>query len=55
VPKAAELVDEVFEDTARFGTTFAALVVQRDEIVAERYGNQLPSFDGTGEHVTAET
>jgi CubicO group peptidase (beta-lactamase class C family) len=47
--------DEVFSDPDRFGTTYAALIVRGGDIVAERYGNELPHFDGPGTPVQAET
>ena len=50
------LADEVFDDPERFGTTYAALIVQHGEIVAERYGNELPHLDGSpGTPVDADT
>lgn len=53
---ADAFADEVFDDPERFGTTYAALIVHRGEIVAERYGNELPHLDGSpGTPVNADT
>ena len=52
---ARELVDEVFDDENMYGTTYASLVVQGGEILAERYGGALPHFVGEDEPVTADT
>jgi CubicO group peptidase (beta-lactamase class C family) len=55
VTDPAALVDRVFDEHERFGTTYAALVVQRDEMLGERYGNALPSFVHDDTPVTRET
>lgn len=51
----AALVDRVFDERERFGTTYAAIVVQGDDTLAERYGNAVPSFIHPDTPVTAET
>lgn len=53
--RVTELVDEMLEDPARFGTTYAAVVVQHDEILVERYGGAIPHWDGPDEPVTPDT
>ncbi len=45
------LVDEMFGDEARYGTTYAVVVVHHGDIVAEQYGGALPHFDGPPEPV----
>jgi len=49
------LVDELFADTDRYGTTYAALVIHEGRLLAERYGGSLPRFDGPPERVTRAT
>ena len=39
------VVDEVFADGDRFGTTYAVVVVQGGRLLLERYGGALPHFD----------
>jgi CubicO group peptidase (beta-lactamase class C family) len=39
------VVDEVFGDAERFGTTYAVVVVQGGRLLLERYGGALPHFD----------
>jgi CubicO group peptidase (beta-lactamase class C family) len=54
-PAAVEpLIDELFEDEARYGTTYAVVVVQGGRLLAERYGGQLPSWDGDPVPVTPD-
>lgn len=48
------LVDELFEDPD-LAETYAAVVVHRGEILAERYGGTLEHWDRPNEPVTAET
>jgi CubicO group peptidase (beta-lactamase class C family) len=55
VADAAPLVDDLFTNEARYGTTYAALVVQHDRRLAERYGGALPHFDGPDEPVGPDT
>src|SRR5262245_58756981 len=38
------VVDELFDEAGALTTTYAAVVMHRGVIVAERYGNELPSF-----------
>lgn len=49
------LVDELHGDTARYGTTYASLVVSRGRLVHERYGGALPHLDRPEEPVGAHT
>lgn len=44
-PAVAALVDEVFGDEERYGTTYAVVVVQGGRLRHERYGGALPHFD----------
>jgi CubicO group peptidase (beta-lactamase class C family) len=39
------LVDAIFGDTARYGDTYAVVVVQGGRLLTERYGGALPHFD----------
>jgi CubicO group peptidase (beta-lactamase class C family) len=55
VPWAEECVDAVFDDAARVGTTYAAVIARGGEILAERYGGALPHFEGDDEPVAADT
>jgi len=48
---AAAFVDELFGAPERFGETYAALVVQADRMLAERYGGTLPNLTGPAEPV----
>ena len=54
-PALATVVDEVFTDEERYGTTYAVVVVQGGRLVLERYGGALPHFDRPPEPVTAST
>jgi CubicO group peptidase (beta-lactamase class C family) len=49
------VVDEVFADDARYGTTYAVAVVQGGELLLERYGGELPHFDRPPEPVHPAT
>ncbi len=51
----ASLVDDMFANETRYGTTYAALVVQHGRRLAERYGGALPHFDGPDEPVGTDT
>jgi CubicO group peptidase (beta-lactamase class C family) len=51
----APLLDEVFDDEGPLATTFAVLVVQGGNVVAERYHGALEHFDREPTPVTAET
>jgi CubicO group peptidase (beta-lactamase class C family) len=50
-----ELVDELFGSPVRYGVTYAALVIQGDRTIAERYKGVLPHLDGLPEPVGPET
>lgn len=52
---AASLVDDLCSDEGRYGTTYAALVVQHGARLAERYGGALLHFDGPDEPVGPDT
>lgn len=54
-PELGPLVDATFNDTARFGTTYAVVVVHKGSIVAERYGGALPNWSGSDIEVTPDT
>ena len=49
------VVDEVFSDEERYGTTYAVLVVQGGRLLLERYGGALPHFDRPPEPVEPST
>jgi CubicO group peptidase (beta-lactamase class C family) len=55
VRDASSLVDALFADEPRYGITYAAVVVRRDEVLAERYGGALPHFEGPDEPVGPDT
>jgi CubicO group peptidase (beta-lactamase class C family) len=54
-PALEAAVDEVFADEARYGTTYAAAVVQGGRLLLERYGGALPHFDRPPEPVEPST
>jgi CubicO group peptidase (beta-lactamase class C family) len=45
VERAARLIDELFTQPERYGTTYGALIVRSGCILAERYGGSLPHWD----------
>jgi CubicO group peptidase (beta-lactamase class C family) len=49
------VVDEVFSDEERYGTTYAVAVVQGGRLLLERYGGALPHFDRPPEPVEPDT
>lgn len=51
----ADLVADMLADSDRFGTTYAAAVLRRGEVVAEGYGGELPHADRPAEPVGPET
>ncbi|MGH9084721.1 MAG: serine hydrolase domain-containing protein [Acidimicrobiales bacterium] len=55
-PAALEaVVDEVFGDAERFGTTYAVVVVQGGRLLLDRYGGALPHFDRPSTPVEPDT
>ena len=55
-PDALEaVVDEVFSDEARYGTTYGVAVVQAGRLLLERYGGALQHFDRPPEPVEPDT
>jgi len=50
-----EVLDEVFDDGRRYGSTYAVVVVQGGRILAERYGGALEHWDREAEAVDDET
>jgi CubicO group peptidase (beta-lactamase class C family) len=52
---AAALVDAMFDDAERYGTTYAVVVQHHDEVVAERYGGVIEHWDADDEPVTRDT
>ena len=50
-----EVVDELFADEERYGTTYAVAVVQGGRLLLERYGGALPHFDRPPEPVEPST
>ena len=51
----AEVVDEVFSDEERYGTTYGVGVVQGGRLLLERHGGALPHFDRPPEPVEPDT
>jgi CubicO group peptidase (beta-lactamase class C family) len=54
-PGVVALVDEMFDDTERYGTTYAVAVVQGGRLLLERYGGELPHFDRPPQPVEPST
>jgi CubicO group peptidase (beta-lactamase class C family) len=54
-PELDQLVDELVADEARFGTTYAVLVIREGRLLVERYGGALPHFDRPPEPVIPRT
>lgn len=54
-PALVAVVDEMFEDTDRYGSTYAVAVVQGGRLLLERYGGELPHFDRPPEPVLQGT
>ncbi|MBI2706226.1 MAG: serine hydrolase [Actinobacteria bacterium] len=52
---ATDLVDQLFDEPERFGSTHAVVVVQRGELLAERYGGTIEHLDREPESVEATT
>jgi CubicO group peptidase (beta-lactamase class C family) len=50
-----QVVDELFEDTDRYGTTYGVAVVQGGRLLLERYGGALPHLDRPPEPVGPTT
>jgi CubicO group peptidase (beta-lactamase class C family) len=50
-----EVVDELFGDEERYGTTYAVAIVQGGRLLLERYGGALPHFDRPPEPVEPTT
>ncbi len=55
IARVDALVDEVFDDSARYETTYAAMVVVGGRVIAERYGNAKPRWADEPEPVGATT
>lgn len=58
VPKGVDLdalLDELFDDNGPLHTTFAAVVVHRGRLIAERYAHELEHFDAPPEPIDAAT
>jgi CubicO group peptidase (beta-lactamase class C family) len=51
----APLLDDLFTDTDRYGTTFATVVVHRGRLVAERYAGVIEHWDADDEPVGPDT
>jgi CubicO group peptidase (beta-lactamase class C family) len=49
------LIAEMHTDSARYGTTFATVVVHRGRLIHERYGGVIEHWDRDDEPVTVET
>ena len=49
------VVDDMFADTDRYGTTYSVAVVQGGRLLLERYGGELPHFDRPPEPVVQGT
>lgn len=58
VPDGADiepLIDEMYTDSERYGTTFATVVVHRGRLIHERYGGSIEHWDRDDEPVEADT
>jgi CubicO group peptidase (beta-lactamase class C family) len=51
----AGLVDDLFDDTDRYGATYALAIVHRGRLVVQRVGGSLPKWDRPDEPVTIDT
>ena len=54
-PSVDKLVDELIAETDQYGTTYAVLVIHGGRLVVERYGGEIPHFDGPAEPVVPTT
>ncbi|MEY2447842.1 MAG: hypothetical protein QOH79_1318 [Acidimicrobiaceae bacterium] len=54
-PSLDKLVGQLIDDTDRYGTTYAVLVVHRGRLLVERYGGEIPHFDQPAEPVGPST
>jgi CubicO group peptidase (beta-lactamase class C family) len=54
-PAIEQLAEELIGDTARYGTTYAVLVIQGGRLLVERYGGEIPHFDRPPEPVVPST
>jgi len=58
LPKGVEiesLLNEMFDPESLFHETFGVVIVYKGKVVAQRYANRLPSFEGDGDEITKET
>jgi CubicO group peptidase (beta-lactamase class C family) len=49
--RIVELIDAMFTDTSRYGTTYAVVVVHHGRVISERYGGVLEHFDRPAEPI----